>query len=107
MRISDLINEAGGVGKIVKGVNTTNDVKPGEIRRQAKKFGLTVNDDGYPPIASTNGSDSINEAVWDQKNPKKTHKKLSSSQKAAAKARAKRAGRPYPNLIDNMWASKK
>jgi hypothetical protein len=25
---------------------------------------------------------------------------------AAAKARAKAAGRPYPNLIDNMWAKK-
>ena len=45
--------------------------------------------------------------VWDQPNPKKTHKKLSPAAKSAAKARAKRAGRPYPNLIDNMWASKK
>lgn len=50
----------------------------------------------------------LNEAeVWDQPNPKKDHKKLSPAKKAAAKARAKRAGRPYPNLIDNMWASKK
>lgn len=49
-----------------------------------------------------------NEAeVWDNPNPKKKHKKLSPEKKAAAKARAKRAGRPYPNLIDNMWASKK
>lgn len=45
--------------------------------------------------------------VWDQPNPKKKHKKLSPAKKSAAKARAKRAGRPYPNLIDNMWASKK
>ena len=30
--------EAAGVGKIVKGVNTTADVKPGETERQAKKF---------------------------------------------------------------------
>jgi hypothetical protein len=31
---------------------------------------------------------------------------LSDRQKAAAKARAKRAGRPYPNLVDNAWAKK-
>jgi hypothetical protein len=31
---------------------------------------------------------------------------LTASQKAAAKARAKKAGRPYPNLIDNMAAAK-
>jgi hypothetical protein len=45
--------------------------------------------------------------VWDQPNPKKNSKKLTPSQKAAARARAKRAGRAYPNLIDNMWASKR
>lgn len=32
--------------------------------------------------------------------------KLSPKKKAAAKARAKAAGRPYPNLIDNMNAAK-
>lgn len=36
----------------------------------------------------------------------KESKKLSDKQKRAAKERAKRAGRPYPNLIDNAWASK-
>ena len=30
------------------------------------------------------------------------HGKLTKSQKAKAKAAAKRAGRPYPNLVDNM-----
>lgn len=38
---------------------------------------------------------------WDKKNPKKTSKSLTPAQKAAAKARAKKAGRPYPNLVDN------
>ena len=33
-------------------------------------------------------------------------KKLSSAKKAKAKAAAKAAGRPYPNLIDNMRAAK-
>ena len=40
--------------------------------------------------------------VWKTKNPKKKSTKLTPAQKAAAKARAKKAGRPYPNLIDNM-----
>lgn len=45
--------------------------------------------------------------VWDKPNPKKKSKALTPAQKAAAKARAKKAGRPYPNLIDNMAASRK
>ena len=44
--------------------------------------------------------------VWDKKNPKKKSTPLSSSAKSAAKARAAKAGRSYPNLVDNMWASK-
>ena len=40
-------------------------------------------------------------AFWDKKNPKKTSSKLTPAQKSAAKARAKAAGRPYPNLVDN------
>lgn len=45
--------------------------------------------------------------VWDTPNPAKKHKKLSPAKKAAAKASAKAAGRPYPNLIDNMRAARK
>jgi hypothetical protein len=44
--------------------------------------------------------------VWDKPNPAKKHKKLSSAKKASAKAAAKAAGRPYPNLIDNMRAAR-
>lgn len=43
---------------------------------------------------------------WETKNPKKESKALSPSQKAAAKARAKAAGRPYPNLVDNAAVAK-
>jgi hypothetical protein len=43
---------------------------------------------------------------WDKKNPKKKSTKLSSEQKATAKARAERNGRRYPNLVDNAWASR-
>jgi len=44
--------------------------------------------------------------VWDKPNPAKKHKKLSPAKKASAKASAKAAGRPYPNLIDNMKAAR-
>ena len=45
--------------------------------------------------------------VWDKARPKNLgpSKPLSASKKAKAKASAKAAGRPYPNLIDNMKAS--
>lgn len=45
--------------------------------------------------------------VWDTKNPKKKSTPLTAAQKAKAKASAKSAGRPYPNLVDNMNAAKK
>ena len=45
--------------------------------------------------------------VWDTPNPKKKSKPLSPDKKAAAKASAKAAGRPYPNLIDNMRMARK
>lgn len=46
---------------------------------------------------------------WEGKNPKPKSKRksLTPSQKAAAKNRAKKAGRKYPNLVDNMAVSKK
>jgi hypothetical protein len=43
----------------------------------------------------------MKKAFWDKKNPKKTSTKLTPAQKSSAKARAKKAGRPYPNLVDN------
>lgn len=47
--------------------------------------------------------------VWDKKRPKSVGKPkaLSDKQKNAAKARAKRAGRPYPNMVDNLAVARK
>lgn len=47
--------------------------------------------------------------VWDKERPKGLgpSKKLAPSAKAKAKAAAKAAGRPYPNLVDNMRAARK
>lgn len=51
--------------------------------------------------------DSVSEEVWDKPMPaSKKQGSLSPEQKAKARARAERAGRSYPNMIDNMWASK-
>jgi hypothetical protein len=45
--------------------------------------------------------------VWETPNPKKKSTPLSPSDKASAKAAAKKAGRKYPNLVDNMRAAQK
>ena len=47
--------------------------------------------------------------VWNKPRPEElgAPKKLSAAKKAGAKAAAKKAGRPYPNLVDNMRAAKK
>jgi hypothetical protein len=44
--------------------------------------------------------------VWETPNPKKNSEPMPKARVAAARARAKAAGRRYPNLIDNMWAKK-
>ena len=50
------------------------------------------------------------ETPWDRDNPKKEtgekHTTLTPSAKATAKRHAKAAGRPYPNLVDNMAAAR-
>jgi hypothetical protein len=40
--------------------------------------------------------------VWERPNPKKKSKPLTAAQKTKAKAAAKKAGRRYPNAIDNI-----
>ena len=46
-------------------------------------------------------------AFWDKKNPNKKSTPLMPAQKTKAKAAAKKAGRPYPNLVDNAAAKRK
>lgn len=50
---------------------------------------------------------SMPKQFWDKPNPKKKSTPLTASQKAAAKKRAKAAGRPYPNLVDNAAVRRK
>lgn len=53
------------------------------------------------------GKSSSRKTPWEKPAPAKAkHKRLSPKQKQSARQRAKRAGRPYPNLVDNMAARK-
>jgi len=72
-------------------------VRPAVIRKVKKR-------DGNEPVTVYKKGGE----VWDQPRPKGLGKpkKLSSAKKASAKAMAKAAGRPYPNLVDNMRAAK-
>jgi hypothetical protein len=45
--------------------------------------------------------------VWERPNPKAKSKKLTTSQKSKAKALAKAAGRPWPNLVDVLRVARK
>ena len=98
MRISEII-ESAGVGLVVPGVNMPKGMHPDEIKRQAAKFGNRVDDNGRPPIASTNGSDAIGESddvdeAWSKKYKRSincSHPK-GFSQKAHCAARRKRQG---------------
>ena len=47
--------------------------------------------------------------IWEKARPAKLGKPsvLTATKKAAAKARAKSAGRSYPNMVDNIWAARK
>jgi hypothetical protein len=65
----------------------------------------TVKRDGNEPVKLYKKGGE----VWDKPRPKGLgkSKKLSPAKKSSAKAMAKAAGRPYPNLVDNMRAAKK
>ena len=63
----------------------------------------TVKRDGNEPVKLYKKGGE----VWDKPNPKKNSTPLSPAKKAKAKAAAKAAGRPYPNLIDNMKMARK
>lgn len=52
-------------------------------------------------------AEKVVKAPWNKKGPAGKSVKLSASQKASAKAKAAAAGRPYPNLVDNMNVAKR
>jgi hypothetical protein len=50
-----LVIETGGVGRVIPGVNTTVDVGPDEVKKQAKKWKFKVSRDGVPPQIRSDG----------------------------------------------------
>lgn len=53
--------------------------------------------------------DKTKKEVWEKDRPKELgkSKELSAMQRKAAKRMAQKAGRQYPNLVDNMRAAQK
>jgi len=51
---------------------------------------------------------STKKAPWERPNPKPkgAGTKLSEAAKQMARERARKAGRRYPNLVDNLWAAR-
>ncbi|MEA9558206.1 DNA-binding protein [Xanthomonas nasturtii] len=75
--------------------------KKADTRNRAAKKRVTAR--------SANTSGTKQAAPWTKPNPvkKSASTSLSPAQKAKAKKRAKAAGRPYPNLVDNMAVASK
>jgi hypothetical protein len=74
-------------------------------------LGVRKNELALKMKATTNKSakkkSSKSKTPWEKPAPKKTrHTKLTAADKKKAKASAKKAGRPYPNLVDNMKVAK-
>lgn len=87
--------------------------KESEKRAQEAKAGLQQAGKDYQAILDKEKKE-VKEAtttsdtpVWEKPGPKGKSKKLSPEQITKARARARAAGRPYPNLVDNMAVSKK
>ena len=52
---------------------------------------------------------SLNKKIWERARPRKLGEpqKLSPAEKKSAQESARKAGRPYPTLVDNMNAARK
>ena len=50
---------------------------------------------------------SSKKPLWEKQNPRRKHKKLSPAQKRKAKKMAQRAGRRYPNMVDNARVARR
>jgi len=92
-------------GRIVKGVNTTADVGPDEIKKQAAKFGNKVDKDGRPPTLSKKVKGSSTNVLYNLgmvSEGKSPHKKGSKKYKKhmAAKHAAMGEAQLYEELKD-------
>jgi hypothetical protein len=51
MLLNEIFNDSLDEWGVITKQNTTADVKPGEVQRQAKKLGMTIDKKGRPPLA--------------------------------------------------------
>lgn len=96
--------------RINKSLRAWNCADGGEITApepKVKKDGGCA--EGYASGGRLDKAPRGKKPIWDKPRPKSLGKPehLSSSEKSSAKAAAKAAGRPWPNLIDNMRAARK
>ena len=59
------------------------------------------------PVSSDEGTATATLEAAESQSQTRTIAALTGAEKIAAKRRAHRAGRPYPNLVDNMQAAKR
>ena len=109
---SDAVSSRGGVKHVSPGTSRSVQGRefilrdPSRIRSFSAAFDPEHSES--PDIMKARGGLAV-KPVWDKKRPKDLGEpdSLSVKRKAAAKRRAKAAGRPYPNLVDNMAAARK
>jgi len=95
---------AQGTGDKISGVIRRNDGKWVHVQADDPRTGKVGVGKMHKFKVTRHAGEDVE--VWDKPMPdSKKQGKLSSAQKAKAKARAQKAGRPYPNMVDNMWAS--
>jgi hypothetical protein len=73
--------------------------RPGQGKKEKEEYMLNV---------AKGGAVTKKKPIWDKPRPTDLGKpkKLTPKQKTSAKATAKKAGRTYPNLVDNIRAAK-
>ena len=80
----------------------TQYAKGGRVAKYMR-FSETGEPIGMTPVQKAKGGE-----VWEKPRPKNLgpSKPMAPAKKAKAKAMAKAAGRPYPNLVDNLRAAR-
>ena len=100
---------ASAIMQIFDKLNPANQKKMQQMINGGKKSGIIKLSDFAMSKVTGFKSEEVEldeKEVWDKPMTEDEKEgKLTSAQKAKAKARAKAAGRKYPNMIDNMWAS--
>ena len=92
--------------KIIHRKDNPNDVEmyaKGGMVKKYMRFSETGKPIGMTPVQKAKGG-----AIWEKDRPKSLgpSKPMAPAKKAKAKAMAKAAGRPYPNLVDNLRATR-